>query len=392
MNQINEGAKVSIFKVVLSCFLCLGLGLGFGWGLAKVTGQWSYRGKGFESVGSSKDSVHSQSGFSSAVLKSRSAVVNVFSEKTVTRPSAINLFFGDIFDEAHGFAVPPLARKEKSLGSGVLISQDGYILTNNHVIKDSTEIKVALSNEKEYVAKLVGSDPKTDLALLKIEADGLNYLPFADSDRVQVGDIVLAIGNPFGIGQAVSMGIVSAKKRENLGLLDYEDFIQTDAAINPGNSGGALIDSEGNLIGINTALYSRSGGYQGISFAVPSNLAKKIADELRQKGKIERSHLGVSIVGLQETFNPLTAYLVEKGFREGALVVKVEPKSAADNSGIGVGTLITKINNRVISRPEQVFKIVAETPPNGTLDIEAQVVDMVNGHISKENFIVKPKP
>jgi len=190
-------------------------------------------------------------------------------------------FFGEDFFRFFGI---PRERVERSLGSGVIVSEDGYILTNHHVIANASRIVVGLSDRREFEAKVVGTDPTTDIALLKIDARRLPFLPFGDSEKTQVGDIVLAIGNPFGIGQTVTMGIVSAKGRSNMGLVDYEDFIQTDAAINPGNSGGALINLEGELIGINTAIVSRTGGYQGIGFAVPSNLARRGAAEEVRKG------------------------------------------------------------------------------------------------------------
>ena len=203
-------------------------------------------------------------------------------------------FFGDQFGGQmpnRQFNTPP----QHGLGSGVIVTEDGYILTNNHVVDNAQEVKVTLQDGREFTAKVVGRDPKSDVAVIKIDAKDLPFVPMADSEKVEVGDVVLAVGNPFGVGQTVTTGIVSATGRGNLGIEDYEDFIQTDAAINPGNSGGALVDVEGRLIGINTAIFSRSGGNQGIGFAIPSDLARNVMDSLIQYGHVSRGYLGVMI-------------------------------------------------------------------------------------------------
>jgi serine protease Do len=210
-------------------------------------------------------------------------------------------FFGDENQgrgQRRSFGVP----RQQGIGSGVITTKDGYILTNNHVVDGADEVKVALQDGREFTAKVIGRDPKTDVAVIKIDAKDLPAVPMADSDKVEVGDVVLAIGNPFGIGQTVTTGIVSATGRGNMGL-DYEDFIQTDAAINPGNSGGALVDAEGRLIGINTAILSRSGGNQGIGFAIPVNLARDVMTSLVKDGKVTRGYLGVMI----QDMNPALA-------------------------------------------------------------------------------------
>ncbi|MDJ0625496.1 MAG: trypsin-like peptidase domain-containing protein [Candidatus Caenarcaniphilales bacterium] len=381
----------SIFKIVISACLALGIGFGGGFSLGQLySSQFGSPSEDFQVVKTPRRMLSSTISYAPAVDKANSAVVNVFSEKTVRSISPLQLFWGDILNQ-NSYGFPPVSRSQRSLGSGVIISKDGYVLTNSHVIRDASKIQVALSSGKEFNAKLIGADSKTDLALLKIEDKNLPHIPFADSEQVETGDVVLAIGNPFGIGQTVTMGIVSAKKRENLGLLDYEDFIQTDAAINPGNSGGALVDSKGNLIGINTALFSKSGGYQGIGFAVPSNLAKKIAEDLRKNGKVKRSFLGVSVINLQEEINPLTAYLLKKGYERGALVIKVQQNGPADRAGVKQGTLITKVNNIQIESSEKLFKLVSESSPEKALDIQAIVVDIETGKISKENYSVKPQ-
>ncbi len=380
-------SNVSSLKLFGITALALGLGLGGGF----VIGERFIGGpeKGtFQSASGSRGLITSTSSYAPAVKNAQSAVVNVFSEKKVNRMSPLDLFFGDGGDEP--FFLPPQSRMQKSLGSGVLISNDGYILTNSHVVSGADVINVALSDGKELKAKLVGIDTKTDLALLKLSGSNFPAVVFGNSDQIEIGDVVLAIGNPFGIGQAVTIGIISAKKRENLGILDYEDFIQTDAAINPGNSGGALIDSKGNLIGINTAIYSKSGGYQGIGFAVPSNLAKKIAEELKSKGKVSRPFMGVAVIGLNEQMNSVTAYFLERGYEKGALIVKVEPNGPADRAGMKPASLITKINGKEIKVPEQLFKIVSETPEGETLEVEASVLDTNTGKISKEQYSIKP--
>ena len=236
------------------------------------------------------------------------------------------------------------APKQHGVGSGVIVTKDGYILTNNHVVESATDVKVALDDGREFSAKVIGRDPQTDIAVLKIDAHGLPFLTLADSDKIEVGDVVLAIGNPFGIGQTVTTGIVSAKGRATLGL-DYEDFIQTDAAINPGNSGGALVDTDGRLIGINTAILSESGGNQGIGFAVPTNLARWVMDGLVQNGRVERGFLGVNIQDL----TPDLAKEFKLDHATGALVSEVTPQSPADKAGLKGGDVIVQFNGKPVT-------------------------------------------
>ncbi len=387
------------FTVFLALGLGLGLGLLFGQ-LPQIKNIINPSNNSFDANDEkrdksiySKNTNHSQS-YAHAVKRARSAVVNVFSEKNIHRSSS----FWDLLLGEEEFLLGPQNRHEKSLGSGVIISADGYIVTNSHVIKGADKIYISFEAEdgqenknKQAEAKLIGADPKTDLALLKIEGKDLPYLPFSESDNLQVGDIALAVGNPFGIGQTVTMGIVSAIKRNNLGILDQEDFIQTDAAINPGNSGGALIDADGNLIGINTAIFSRSGGYQGICFAVPSKLALKITTELKQKGHVERMQLGVSVIDLNEIANPLTAYLLDKGYKEGALIAKLSPDGAANKAGMLVGSLITEINGQKISSAKQVLKIISESQTDQELKIKAVLVDIETGEITQKAYSIQPQ-
>ncbi|MCP5515765.1 MAG: DegQ family serine endoprotease [Verrucomicrobiales bacterium] len=250
-------------------------------------------------------------------------------------------------------------------GSGVIVSKDGYILTNNHVVESADGITVTLNDDREFAAEVIGRDPKTDIAVLKIEARDLPALTAADSDQIEVGDLVLAVGNPFGIGQTVTTGIVSAKGRATLGL-DYEDFIQTDAAINPGNSGGALVDIEGRLIGINTAILSRTGGNQGIGFAVPTNLARWVMTQLVDNGRVDRGFLGVQIQDL----NPQLAEKFGVDETRGALVVDVTPRSPAAKAGLKSGDVIVQFNDREVSDSRRLKLAVGETAPGSEVAIQ----------------------
>jgi serine protease Do len=273
-------------------------------------------------------------------------------------------FFGDEFGNGsprQPMRMPP----QKGEGSGVIVSKDGYILTNNHVVDNADEVKVFLQDGREFDAKVVGRDPKTDVAVLHVKASDLPAIPIADSDQVEVGDVVLAVGNPFGIGQTVTMGMVSAKGRAPLGL-DYEDFIQTDAAINPGNSGGALVDTEGRLIGINTAILSRSGGNQGIGFAIPANLANEVMTSLVKNGHVIRGYLGVTI----QDVNPALAKEFKLKEREGALVSDVLSGGPGAKSGLASGDVITDFNGRKVTDSRQLKLRVAETRPGESVPVK----------------------
>jgi len=254
--------------------------------------------------------------------------------------------------------------KQRGVGSGIIVSADGYLLTNNHVVDSAEEVRVALSDGTEYPAKVVGKDSKTDIAVLKIEAKNLPAIQIADSDMIEVGDVVLAIGNPFGVGQTVTSGIVSATGRGSLGL-DYEDMIQTDAAINPGNSGGALVDAEGRLIGINTAILSQSGGNQGIGFAVPTNLARSVMEGLIKDGRVVRGFMGINIQDL----TPTLAKEFDLEATQGALVAGVTPKSPAAKSGIRDGDVITQYNGKSIKDSRHLKLQVAQTQPGTSVPI-----------------------
>jgi len=272
-------------------------------------------------------------------------------------------FFGDEF--SHRFQIPR-ERRENSLGSGVIVDASGYIVTNNHVIAKADEIKVLLNDKREFTGKVVGTDPKSDIAVIKINAKDLPTVPWGDSDKLEVGEYVLAIGNPFGLNQTVTQGIVSAVGRANVGIADYEDFIQTDAAINPGNSGGALINVRGQLVGINTAIFSRSGGYMGIGFAVPSNMTHTVMDSLVSGGKVVRGWLGVSI---QDVTPDLAKQFGLKDSR-GALVSEVIPDSPAASAGIQGGDVITDFNGKSVDNTSILRNIVAQTPVGKSVKVK----------------------
>jgi serine protease Do len=292
------------------------------------------------------------------------AVVNISSTQTIKTRGVQSPFFNDpffrrFFGDEFGQAEQPKERKRASLGSGVIVDRDGYILTNNHVIKDADEIKVKLSDKREFTGKVIGSDPKTDLAVIKIQADHLPVIRLGDSDSLKVGETVIAIGNPFGLSQTVTSGIVSATGRANVGIADYEDFIQTDAAINPGNSGGALVNVRGELIGINTAIVSTSGGYQGVGFAIPSTMAKAVMENLIKKGKVIRGWLGVTI----QPITPDLAKQFNLKEEQGALVGDVTEGSPAEKAGIRRGDVIIQFNGKAVDEPSNLRNTVANTPP-----------------------------
>jgi serine protease Do len=295
--------------------------------------------------------------FSEVASSVSPAVVNISTTKVIRRdtPFSEDPFF-DLFRPFHDFGLPR-KWKEQSLGSGVIVSGDGYIITNNHVVEKAEEIRVTLYDKRSFRGKVVGADPKTDIAVLKISADKLPTIPWGDSDKLQVGEFVLAIGNTFGLSHTVTMGIISAVGRANVGIADYEDFIQTDAAINPGNSGGPLVNIKGELIGINTAIFSRSGGYQGIGFAVPSNMSRLVLEQLMKQGKIVRGWLGVTI-------QDITPELSQKfGLKDskGALVGDISKGSPAEKAGIMRGDVILEFNGKEIKSVGSLRNLVAQS-------------------------------
>lgn len=304
--------------------------------------------------------------FGPVIKKVSPSVVNIYTTKTVRENLRVPPYFDDpFFRDFFGFGPfgpqnIPRERREQSLGSGVVLTEDGYILTNNHVVEGADEVKVALAdNMTTYDAKVVGTDPQTDIAVIKVEASNLPAITVTDSDQLQVGDVVLAIGNPFGVGQTVTMGIVSAKGRTGMGILDYEDFIQTDASINPGNSGGALVDAGGRLVGINTAILSRSGGSQGIGFAVPINLARSVMERIIADGKVTRGYLGVII----QPVTPELAKEFKLPERSGALVGEVTEDSPAERAGLKEGDVITEYNGKRVTDSGHLRLMVSQTAP-----------------------------
>ncbi len=283
-------------------------------------------------------------------------------------PEGVDPFFRQFFGNDFGqqFNVPQ-ERREKALGSGVIISPEGYILTNNHVVEGATEVTVTLHDKREMKARVVGTDPRTDIAVLKIDGSNFPVLTLADSSKVEIGDIVLAIGDPFGVGQTVTSGIVSATGRGGLGIEQVEDFIQTDAPINPGNSGGALVDDEGHLIGINTAILSgNSGGNQGIGFAVPVNMARHDLDEILAHGKVEHGYLGI----LPQDVTPALAKAFSSNETNGALVGEITPNSPAARSSLKQGDIIVAVNGQPIADANQLRSKIGMMDPNATVTLK----------------------
>ncbi len=297
------------------------------------------------------------------VKKAAPSVVNIYTTKTIRQNPDLLPFFEDPFFRRFFFGpfgtLPP-ERQQQSLGSGVIVSEDGYILTNNHVVDGAEEIKVALPDDKTvYNATLVGTDPQTDIAVIKVNATGLPAITLTDSDNLEVGDLVLAIGNPFGVGQTVTTGIVSAKGRGDIGIVDYEDFIQTDAPINPGNSGGAHVDLEGRLVGINQSIASPVRASAGIGFAVPINLARFVMERLITDGKVTRGYLGVMI----QPVTPELAREFKLPENTGALVGEVTANSPAEEAGLKEGDVIVEFNGRKVTNSRQLRLMVAQTAP-----------------------------
>lgn len=305
----------------------------------------------------------------SNILKDvRKSVVSISTQK-VSRQS-VNPFFDDPFFrqffDRHGQGLPQ-ERVQNALGSGVIIKQDGYIVTNNHVIENAQKILVSLyDNKKQYQAKVIGVDPKSDLAVIKIDAKNLHPIKLYDSDKLEVGDMVFAIGNPFGVGETITSGIISAKNRNSVGINEYEDFIQTDAPINPGNSGGALVNSLGLLVGINSAILTRSGGSHGVGFSIPSNMVARVANALIDKGVFKRAWLGVTIERLNDD---LSKYYKKDN---GVIVTNVAKDSPAQKAGIKRGDLILEVDGVKIKDPNKLKNAIGNKAPNSTVTIKLQ--------------------
>jgi serine protease Do len=312
--------------------------------------------------------------FSRVIKKVAPSIVNIYSSKTVDADPQLetimnNPMLRDLFGDELTHSPKMHTHQEQALGSGVIVSRDGYILTNFHVVDGADDIEVSFANsDKEFSARVVGTDPPTDLAVLKITSQNLPVAELGDSDDLQVGDVALAVGNPFGVGQTVTMGIVSATGRGGFGVVDFEDFIQTDASINPGNSGGALTDGDGKVVGINTAILSTAKGGQGIGFAVPVNLAKSVMQQIITEGRVARGSLGVVV-------QPITPGLA-KHFKlpeeSGALIGEVVPGSAAAIAGMKPGDIITEFQGKRINDPRHLRLLVGQTRP-GTMAAVAYV-------------------
>jgi serine protease Do len=313
----------------------------------------------------------SRNTFAPVVKRALPAVVNISSSKVVRSPNAMGPemepFFRQFFGDESGGRSVPRERREQSLGSGVIVSPEGYILTNNHVVEGATDVLVTLSDKRDFKARVVGTDPKTDIAVLKIDGGSFTPIVIGDSSKLQVGDYALAIGNPFGVGQTVTMGIVSATRRTNLGIEEYEDFIQTDAPINPGNSGGALVNDRGELMGINTAILSHgSGGNQGIGFAVPVNLARSVMDQLIRHGKVTRAYLGI----VPQDVTPSIARAFGQRSTSGALVGDIGPDSPAERAGLLKGDIITELNGQPVNDSNQLRMSVSMMQPDASVNLK----------------------
>ncbi len=311
-------------------------------------------------------------GFSSVVEKVAPSVVNVSTSRTVKTsqqqgPPSIDNFFGQFFGGQFGPGIQvPRERRERALGSGVIVSADGYILTNNHVVEGADQVTVSMAGGKEVKAKVVGTDPMTDIAVLKIDQTNLPVITFGHSSDVKVGDFALALGDPFGLGQTVTQGIISATGRGGLGIEDYEDFIQTDAAINPGNSGGALVNTRGQLIGINTAILSGSGGFQGVGFAIPVDMAQNVMKQLIEHGSVTRGYIGAHV----QDVTPEIAKSFALNQTHGVLIGDVDPNGPAAKAGLKRGDIVTQMNGRPVEDVRTLRLNIAETAPGTPVNFQ----------------------
>ena len=307
--------------------------------------------------------------YSAAANKAMPAVVNIFTSSKLTTPSPHEQFRDDPLFK-HFFGEPPEneegGQSDNCLGSGVIVSEQGLILTNDHVVSSADEIEVALADGRKLAAKVVGTDPDTDLAVLKVEADSLPAITFAANEKINVGDVVLAIGNPFGVGQTVTQGIISALGRNHLGINTYENFIQTDASINPGNSGGALIDAEGNLIGINSAIYSRNGGSMGIGFAIPASIAKQVMEQIAVNGSVTRGWIGIEA----QDITPELAESFKLNNAQGSLIAGVLRDSPADVAGLKAGDVLLAINDKEVVDSSGMLNIIAALKPDDKAELK----------------------
>ena len=329
----------------------------------------------------------SQDGYAAVARAVMPAVVNISSLKVIRTyeysPFLVDPFFRDFFGRQFPGLVVPREQREMSLGSGVFVDERGTILTNYHVVEQAQEVKVALSDGRETKARILGADQRTDLAVLRVEKDSLPHAVMGDSEKMEVGDVVLAVGNPFGLGETVTMGIISAIGRGSLGLADYEDFIQTDAAINPGNSGGALVSTRGEVIGINTAIYSRSGGYQGIGFAIPSNMAREVLESIVKTGRVVRGYTGLAIQGL----TPELARAFGLDDARGAVVAGVDQDGPAAEAGLRRGDVIVSFRGRPVVSDNDVRTQLSRLKPG-----ERAVLEIARDGRRREVTMVLSEP
>ena len=303
--------------------------------------------------------------YSDAVQRAMPSVVNIFTSKEI-RSQRHPLLNDPVFRRFFGEQLPDEAQRASSLGSGVIVSSAGYILTNHHVVEAADEIEIALSDGKKLLAKVVGNDPETDLAVLRVTSESLPAITFGSSETLRIGDVVLAIGNPFGVGQTVTSGIVSALGRTGLGINTFENFIQTDAAINPGNSGGALIDASGSLVGINTAIFSRTGSSTGIGFAIPVSTAKMVLDQIVKNGSVTRGWIGVEV----QEITPPVAESFKLGASRGALIAGVLRGGPADKAGVKPGDVLTEVQGKPVADPAGMLNLIAALAPGQSAKVK----------------------
>ena len=353
-----------------------------GWGVARASQKFFTPGLHINMKLADPAEGPSRTGFAPVVKSVLPDVVNISTSKVVKSqgpeqfefdgpegmPPFFQQFFGQQFGPNSRNPMPrERSRREDSLGSGVVVSPDGYILTNNHVIDGATDVKVTFSDKRQLQAKVVGTDAKTDIAVLKVEGGNFPAITIGDSAKVEVGDYALAIGDPFGVGQTVTMGIISAKNRGNLGIEDYEDFIQTDAPINPGNSGGALVNDRGELVGINTAILSHgSGGNEGIGFAIPVNLARSVMTQILDHGKVNRAYLGIMV----QDVTPGIEKAMNLKDMKGVLVGDVTPSGPAQRSGVQRGDVILEVNGKPMSDSRELRMTISMMSPDSTVSLK----------------------
>ncbi|WP_296402353.1 trypsin-like peptidase domain-containing protein [Psychrobacter sp.] len=363
---MSESSKTSVIWKILPWLLLIAVLAAFIWVYidqkASQQSAWQPPRSSSTSIALNKDADKPEPilSYHNAVAKASRSVVNIYTTQTISQDPYMNDPVLRRFYEFHG--QNPQANQETSLGSGVIVSNDGYIVTNAHVITKADEIVVALSDGRKAVAKVVGTDPDSDLAVIKVDMSGLEPLAFR-KDPIEVGDVALAIGNPFGVGQTVTQGIISATGRTGLGVNTFEDFIQTDAAINPGNSGGALVDARGELVGINTLIFSRTGGSMGIGFAIPTSLVEQVMNAIIKDGKVSRGWLGIEV--LSQLRDP-----TQIDNSTGVIVRNIIPGSPAAKSGLKVGDVILSIDGEEMTDSNRLIQHVARKMPNSVLKVQ----------------------